>query len=161
MRYLLGAQQKPFPLSDCFGKRSTCRDVQHRGAIGIELKRRLTVKGLRQAEVEFYLWRKDSYYPFMQIITDMRSGGFAYYARPKNASDGDFSAHTFLTTSNLAEVVDFRWLSQEFSVRYGQRLSMSNWQKFYQIWRAFPQYFWELKQSGVRFKPGRQSCVYA
>ncbi|KAL0020497.1 hypothetical protein WJX77_011381 [Trebouxia sp. C0004] len=47
--------------------------------LGIELKRGLTAKGLRQAEVEFYLWASCSLFPFVQIITDMQSGGVAFY----------------------------------------------------------------------------------
>ena len=57
--------------------------------IGIELKNKLTTKGLRQSEVEYYLWADVSYFPFIQIITDMESGGFAYYALPDNTEDGE------------------------------------------------------------------------
>ena len=48
--------------------------------LGIELKRGLTAKGLRQAKVEFYLWSSCSLFPFVQIITDMQSGGVAFYS---------------------------------------------------------------------------------
>lgn len=67
-----------------------CSDIQNGGLIGIALKKKLTTKGLRQAEVEFYLWSNVSHFPFVQIITDMESGGFAYYALPDKAEDGEF-----------------------------------------------------------------------
>ena len=47
--------------------------------MGIEVKRGLTPKGLRQAEVEYYLWAGCSMFPFVQIITDMQTGGAAFY----------------------------------------------------------------------------------
>ena len=47
--------------------------------MGIEMKRGLTANGLRQAEVEYYLWAGCSMFPFVQIITDMQSGGAAFY----------------------------------------------------------------------------------
>lgn len=47
--------------------------------MGIELKRGLTPKGLRQAEVEYYLWAGCSMFPFVQIITDMQVGGAAFF----------------------------------------------------------------------------------
>ena len=47
--------------------------------MGITLKRGLTAKGLRQAEVEYYLWASCSMFPFVQIITDMQAGGVAFY----------------------------------------------------------------------------------
>lgn len=47
--------------------------------MGIEMKRGLTASGLRQAEVEYYLWAGCSMFPFVQIITDMQSGGAAFY----------------------------------------------------------------------------------
>ncbi|GIL53772.1 hypothetical protein Vafri_9358 [Volvox africanus] len=47
--------------------------------LGLELKKRLTLQGFRQAEVEFYLWQCNSQYPFCQIITDATNGGMAFY----------------------------------------------------------------------------------
>ena len=47
--------------------------------MGIEMKRGLTPKGLRQAEVEFHLWAGCSMFPFVQIITDMQVGGAAFF----------------------------------------------------------------------------------
>ena len=56
-----------------------CSDPELAAFLGIELSRGLTAKGLRQAEVEFYLWASCSLFPFVQIITDMRLGGVAFY----------------------------------------------------------------------------------
>ena len=47
--------------------------------MGLEMRRGLTPKGLRQAEMEYYLWAKCSVFPFVQIITDMQVGGAAFY----------------------------------------------------------------------------------
>ena len=47
--------------------------------MGIEMKRGLTPTGLRQAEVEYYLWAGCSMFSFVQIITDMQVGGAAFY----------------------------------------------------------------------------------
>lgn len=49
--------------------------------LGVELKKKLTWQGLRQAEVEFYLWADSSLYPFIQLITDMQHGGLAFYCK--------------------------------------------------------------------------------
>ena len=43
------------------------------------MKKGLTPMGLRQAEVESYLWAGCSMFPFVQIITDMQLGGVAFY----------------------------------------------------------------------------------
>ncbi|PNG99634.1 hypothetical protein TSOC_014585, partial [Tetrabaena socialis] len=51
--------------------------------LGIELKKKLSWQGMRQAETEFYLWQSSSQYPFCQVITDMRIGG-AYYSEGIN-----------------------------------------------------------------------------
>ncbi|KXZ45934.1 hypothetical protein GPECTOR_49g518 [Gonium pectorale] len=48
--------------------------------LGVELKKKLTWQGLRQAETEFYLWQGSSQYPFCQVITDLQTGGAAYYS---------------------------------------------------------------------------------
>ena len=37
---------------------------------------------MRQAETEFLLWQGTSHYPFCQLITDLNSGGVAFYAQP-------------------------------------------------------------------------------
>ena len=47
--------------------------------LGIEMKRGLTRKGLRQAEIEFFLWGGCSLFPYVQVITDMEIGGAAFY----------------------------------------------------------------------------------
>ncbi|KAK9786484.1 hypothetical protein WJX73_001127 [Symbiochloris irregularis] len=49
------------------------------GLLGIDLQRSITQKGLRQAELEFYLWGEASVFLFCQILTDMQSGGAAFY----------------------------------------------------------------------------------
>ena len=41
--------------------------------MGIEMQRGLTAQGLRQAEVEYYLWAACSYFPFVQIITKLEA----------------------------------------------------------------------------------------
>jgi hypothetical protein len=52
------------------------------GAIlGVEIKRKLSWRGLRQAEVEFYVWASESLFPFVQLITDMERGGVAIYSK--------------------------------------------------------------------------------
>lgn len=47
--------------------------------IGIELKKDLTQASRRQCEAEFVLFSLSSNFPFMQLVTDMQRGGFAYY----------------------------------------------------------------------------------
>ena len=69
---LLGASKIDFGI---YG----CSDPELAAFLGIELKRGLTAKGLRQAEVEIYLWASYSLFPFVQIVTDMHSGGVAFY----------------------------------------------------------------------------------
>ncbi|KAG0603949.1 hypothetical protein M758_10G132900 [Ceratodon purpureus] len=55
------------------------------GAIlGVEIKKRLSWRGLRQAEVEFYVWARESLFPFVQLITDMEKGGVAIYCKGGN-----------------------------------------------------------------------------
>ncbi len=58
---------------------STCSELELGAFMGIEMKRGLTANGLRQAEVEYYLWAGCSMFPFVQIITDMHIGGAAFY----------------------------------------------------------------------------------
>ncbi|KXZ46533.1 hypothetical protein GPECTOR_43g970 [Gonium pectorale] len=48
--------------------------------LGVVLKKKLTRQGLRQAEAQFYLWQCSSQYPFCQVITDLQTGGVAYYS---------------------------------------------------------------------------------
>jgi hypothetical protein len=47
--------------------------------IGIDLKKNLTQAGRRQGEAEFIVFGLSSNFPFMQLVTDMQRGGFAYY----------------------------------------------------------------------------------
>jgi len=56
-----------------------CSEPELGAFMGIEMKRGLTAMGLRQAEVEYYLWAGYSMFPFLQIITDMQLGGVAFY----------------------------------------------------------------------------------
>ncbi len=56
-----------------------CSEPELGAFMGIELKKGLTAKGLRQAEVKFYLWASCSMFPFVQVITDMQVGGAAFY----------------------------------------------------------------------------------
>ena len=48
--------------------------------LGVEIKKRLTWQGIRQAECEFYLWGHYSQFPFVQVITDMQTGGVVYFS---------------------------------------------------------------------------------
>jgi hypothetical protein len=45
-----------------------------------------SAQGLRQAETEFLLWQSVSNYPFCQLITDLNSGGVAFFALPSACS---------------------------------------------------------------------------
>ena len=58
---------------------SACSELELGAFMGIEMKRGLTANGLRQAEVEYYLWAGCSMFPFVQIITDMQIRGAAFY----------------------------------------------------------------------------------
>ena len=58
---------------------SPCSELELGAFMGIEMTRGLTANGLRQAEVEYYLWAGCSMFPFVQIITDMQLGGAAFY----------------------------------------------------------------------------------
>ena len=49
--------------------------------LGVEIKRKLSWRGLRQAEVELYVWASKSLFPFVQLITDMEHGGVAIYSK--------------------------------------------------------------------------------
>lgn len=58
------------------------RSLMSSGAIlGVEIKRKLSWRRLRQAEVEFYVWASESLFPFVQLITDMERGGVAIYSK--------------------------------------------------------------------------------
>ncbi|KAG5179455.1 hypothetical protein JKP88DRAFT_75049, partial [Tribonema minus] len=59
---------------------------QNGAILGVELKKRLTWQGLRQAETEFIVWQAESNYPFCQMITDLNTGGVAFYALPGDGS---------------------------------------------------------------------------
>lgn len=50
------------------------------------------VQGLRQAESEFYLWTCSSDFPFCQVITDVTTGGVAYYCAG-DKDDGGMHLH--------------------------------------------------------------------
>ena len=69
-----------------------CRELELGAFMGIEMKKGLTAKGLRQAEVEYYLWAGCSMFPFVQIITDMRVGGAAFYRT--GSSPAGFASET-------------------------------------------------------------------
>lgn len=68
--------------------------------MGMELKRGLTALGLRQAELEFYLWSQESPFPFVQLITDMRTGGVAFY---KTGTTADGIAFTHAVCCRVLE----------------------------------------------------------
>ena len=48
--------------------------------LGVELKKKLTWQGIRQAECEYYLWAHYSDFPFIQLITDMQRGGVVFFS---------------------------------------------------------------------------------
>ena len=73
-----------------------CSELELGAFMGIEMKRGLTAKGLRQAEVEYYLWAGCSMFPFVQIITDMQVGGAAFYrigSSPAGLASGSIGTH--------------------------------------------------------------------
>ena len=47
--------------------------------MGVELKKKLSYAARRQAEAEFYTFSLISCFPFVQVVTDMQRGGFAYW----------------------------------------------------------------------------------
>eukprot|EP00879_Flechtneria_rotunda_P026107 GHRR01027798.1.p1 GENE.GHRR01027798.1~~GHRR01027798.1.p1 ORF type:complete len:171 (-),score=74.24 GHRR01027798.1:189-701(-) len=47
--------------------------------IGVELKKDLTQASRRQWEAEFIAFSLASNFPFLQLVTDMKRDGFAYY----------------------------------------------------------------------------------
>lgn len=54
---------------------------QHGAVIGVELKKRLSMASRRQGEAEFYIFSLASNFPFLQVVTDMVHGGFAYWKK--------------------------------------------------------------------------------
>ena len=47
----------------------------------------LDLGALRQAEAEFYLYGQQSQFPFTQLVTDLRTGGVAYYCRGEQGGE--------------------------------------------------------------------------
>jgi hypothetical protein len=47
--------------------------------IGVELKKNITQASRRQGQAEFIVFGLSSNFPFMQLVTDMQRGAFAYY----------------------------------------------------------------------------------
>lgn len=47
--------------------------------MGVELKKRLSWASRRQGEAEFYTFSLTSNFPFVQVVTDMQRGGFAFW----------------------------------------------------------------------------------
>ena len=47
--------------------------------MGVELKKKLSYAARRQGEAEFYTFSLMSNFPFVQVVTDMQRGGFAYW----------------------------------------------------------------------------------
>ena len=60
------------------------------------------LQGLRQAQLEYILWQSKSQFPFCQLITDLRSGGMAYYAESMPAT----GERTMLTVRGLPTMAD-------------------------------------------------------
>ena len=58
----------------------------------MEIKRKLSWRGLLQAKVQFYVWASESQFPFVQLITDMERRGVAIYSK-----GGEW--YTFFTTA--------------------------------------------------------------
>ena len=63
--------------------------------LGVEIKKKLESQGKRQAEAEFHLFSKHSPFPFVQLITDMETGGMAFY-KPLDSSAGTLISIPFL-----------------------------------------------------------------
>ena len=65
------------------------------GAVpGIEMKKDLSQQAVRQAEVEFYLWWRNSHFPYLQVVTDMETGGYAFYMRDNPMRDNPPGEYT-------------------------------------------------------------------
>ena len=68
----------------------SCSDAQHGALVGIELKKKLTEKGQRQAELDFVLCSLASYFPYMQFLTDLEHGGSVFFRPQVVAENGQF-----------------------------------------------------------------------
>ncbi|KAG5191688.1 hypothetical protein JKP88DRAFT_230775 [Tribonema minus] len=77
---------------------------QNGAILGVELKKRLTWQGIRQAETEFILWQAESNYPFCQMVTDLNTGGVAFFALP---GDGSGLRIMYMVLPSMAEVWRF------------------------------------------------------
>ena len=69
--------------------------------LGLKVKRGFTASGVRQAELEFYLWSHTRPFPFVQVITDMEKGGVAFYQTGTSAS-GEALIHSEIVCQKLA-----------------------------------------------------------
>ncbi|KAG5185767.1 hypothetical protein JKP88DRAFT_236522 [Tribonema minus] len=77
---------------------------QNGAILGVELKKRLTWQGIRQAETEFILWQAESNYPFCQMVTDLNTGGVAFFALP---GDGSGLRIMYMVLASMADVWRF------------------------------------------------------
>ena len=72
-----------FETHTCFAG-SLCKKIPGKYALGavlgVDIKKKLTWQGIRQAECEFYLWGHYSQFPFIQVITDMQTRGVVYFS---------------------------------------------------------------------------------
>ena len=98
--------------------------------IGVDLVRELSRQAVRQAELEYYIWGKYSFFPFLQLVTDQQAGGVAFYRRP--------------TTSGKPASV--RQLMLELLTR-----ANNQWQLQQQYVYVAAECIWKLKQSSFRY----------
>ena len=58
----------------------TCSNTDLGSFLGMEVKRGngLFTQAIRQRESEYYLWSDRSFFPFVQLVTDMETGGVAF-----------------------------------------------------------------------------------
>ena len=61
-------------------------------------------QGIRQAETEFILWQAESNYPFCQMVTDLNTGGVAFFAL---LGDGSGLRIMYMVLPSMAEVWRF------------------------------------------------------
>ena len=99
LQQLAFSKKSPMPLKQVDEAYCECSDLELGCFLGLEMKRGLTAKGLRQAEVEYYLWGGCSLFPFVQVITDMQTGGAAFYKTGSSASGMRASMHLLMCFS--------------------------------------------------------------
>ena len=69
----------PDSLLPCIMRRRFISNPIPGALVGIELKKKLTPASRRQAEAELLAFGVQSCFPFLQVVTDMTRGGYAYW----------------------------------------------------------------------------------